>query len=125
MKEWMNKPKTRAAMWVAACALYMLCGEILRLWDMRLGAIFAMVLGMYCAAECFSCGREYERDKRKELEGVSYAWDKVVYGMHPMRCQVCNCPIFTEKAGRFICACCGEVLEAGEEEDGHGEETKV
>lgn len=118
MKEWMNKPKTRAAMWVAACALYMLCGEILRLWNMRLGAIFAMVLGMYCAAECFSCGREYER----QLWGVGVTETP---DTEPMTCQVCGCPEFTEAAGRYICVCCGAVLETNGEEDGHGEKTKV
>ena len=61
MKRFLNKPKTRAALWMADCAIYMMLAELLRLWGIRLGAVFALLIGMYCAAGCFSCGREYER----------------------------------------------------------------
>lgn len=118
MRRFLNKPKTRAALWVADCALYMLSAELLRHWGIQLGAGFALLMGMYCAAGCFTCGREYER----QMWGVS-----VEETPEPgrMTCQVCGCPEFTEAAGRYICACCGAVLEPDTGESTHGEERKV
>lgn len=118
MRRFLNKPKMRAALWMADCAMYMLFAELLRLWEIQLGAVFALLIGMYCAAGCFSCGREYER----QMWGISETEEP---GTEPMTCQVCGCPEFTEAAGRYICACCGAVLELETGEDGHGEERKM
>lgn len=65
----MSEQKTRAAMWVTSCALYMLSGELLRQSDIRLGALSALLVGMFCAAQCFSCGRAYERERQRESQG--------------------------------------------------------
>ena len=118
MKRFLNKPKTRAALWMADCAIYLLFSEMLRIWGIRLGAVFALLIGMYCAAECFSCGREYER----QLWGVR---ETEAPDTEPMTCQVCGCSEFTEAAGRYICACCGAVLETDAGGSAHGEERKV
>ena len=37
MKEFMKKPKARAALWMADCAMYMLFAELLRHWGIQLG----------------------------------------------------------------------------------------
>lgn len=113
----MNKPKTRAAMWVASCALYMLCGEVLRQWDIQLGASFALLIGMYCATECFSCGRGYER----KCLGFELEESKTP-GRRKVRRNVCGCEDFTIAAGRMICACCGAVADLEPEEKDHGTE---
>lgn len=114
----MKNPKIKAAMWVAACALYMMCGEVLRQWDIRLGAVFALLLGMFCAAECFSCGREYELDQRRGIEGTGDDWAAAEHGMKPVRCRICGCPEFYRAAGRMICVCCGSVLDEDGDRDG-------
>ena len=118
MKEFMKKPKARAALWMADCAMYMLFAELLRHWGIQLGAVFALLIGMYCAAGCFTCGREYER----QMWGIC---ESETPDTKPMRCQVCGCPEYTEAAGRYICACCGAVLEADTGESAYGAERTV
>lgn len=107
----MSGPKIRAAMWVAACALYMVCGEVLRQQEITLGAIFSLVLGMICAAECFQCGQEHERERQRQIEEACDAWIEAGNRLSPARCRSCGCPEFSRVAGRMVCICCGSVLE--------------
>lgn len=119
----MKSAKIKAAMCVAACPLYMFSAELFAQLDMRLGVVFAVVMGMLSAAASFLCGREDEFAKQMKAHADEATWMCFATGMENIVCGNCGCREFSMTAGRLVCLCCGSVLE--KEADLRGKETEA
>lgn len=112
----MKKAKIRAAVSVAACALYMMLAELLEQIGLRFPSVFALILGMICASDCFIHGREYETERQRNVFERRGTRVSSTFGAKMFRCAICGCPEFSKVADRLVCICCGAVAEV--EDDG-------
>ena len=133
----MNKNIKYAIGWGAVGMVYMAIGAM-NFWMRQpvFGAIILVVGYIWSAWMIFKHGGLYgidfcwdRADKRMKeadamLEALSKVmgrnmgpvWDLNEKGAAQLRCRRCGYTEFSRVAGRYVCTCCGEVME------GHGEE---
>lgn len=67
--------------------------------------------------EAERCCEEAARILRRARETTNTVWDLNEEGASQIQCRKCGHTEFTRVAGRYVCTCCGEVMED------HGEGT--
>lgn len=129
----MNKNKKYAISWAILLLAYLgiaawnfwmhqlLAGIIILLGGWALGisnvfthaALYGLDLVLEDALEILRSDRKHMEDLRKKRTGV---WNIDAQGTKQLRRRRCGYTEFSRVAGRYVCACCGEVMES------HGEE---
>lgn len=61
--------------------------------------------------EAERCCQEAERILRRARESTGPVWDVNEETPRQIQCRKCGHKEFTRVAGRYVCACCGEVME--------------
>lgn len=130
----MNKNKKYAISWAILLLAYfgiaawnfwmhqLLAGIIILLGGWALGvsnvfthaALYGLDLVLEDALEILRSDRKQMEDLRKKRTEV---WNIDAHGTNQLKCQDCGGTQFTRAAGRYICACCGSVLEEEHEGD--------
>lgn len=124
----MKKSERYAIAWAILMLVFMGIAA-LNLWEHQMEAGIVILVGGWamCVIHVFDCGASYAFDLVIELLDAFEEKDSDIIGQGnvQMKCRNCGGEAFTRAAGRYICACCGAVLEADTGESAHGEERKV
>lgn len=129
----MNKNKKYAISWAILLLAYLGIAAW-NFWEHQLMPAILILLGGWalCVSNVFTHAALYGldlvredaleilRNDRKQMENLqkkgTEVWNVDAQGTKQLRCRRCGYTEFSRVAGRYICACCGEVMES------HGEE---